>query len=1556
MGGVSRVTSRHSRAGLLLLLLALVGCTGQEERPASSCEGVDCGPGRCVLQEGQATCDCEPGTRPQGMRCVADEAPAAASCTPSPAPPRRELEREPGGTPDTALALPGEPLRLTGSFEQERDVDMFSFPATAGHAWAFTCTPLEAAADCSMVLSDSLGHQLSANTVGATSRLLYKFSTTGTYFLRLASPALGRYELLLEGPLRDDHGDTPATATAVGLSSPPLEPGSDFALFPPAGYTPGTLELPWDVDVLSFTPEPGHAYEFECITPRRGVDCNLALLGQEGRERTVDKGENPWARIAWEFDSAGPFFFRIQSGNLLAGEYAWRLRDLGVDDHGDGVATATPVVPYEPPPADPEGGEPPLPSMSAALETNEDSDVFSFTAEAGRVYALEVESTEGMDFSLGVLDEQGRQLAVAARQGRKARLAYEFDSAGTWYFRVYTGIPSRGRYVWRLLALGRDDHGDTRTTATRVVPFKRPPLDPTQPPPEPEPNKAALEAAGDVDMLSFTAEAGHVYALECNGLGSVDCNVELLEPEGRVLASDLSERPWARVAYEFPTSGTWLLRIRSRGQLSGPYTWLLRDLGKDDHGDTLATATRVQPAREPLPGQPPLEPVMASLETPGDVDVLSFTAEAGHLYALECTDTSGIDCNVELREPEGRVLASDVTGRRSARLVYESGAAGQLFLRLFSGNAATGSYTWLLRDLGADDYGDSALTATRVQPTREPAAGEPPPRPNRGSLETPGDVDVFAVAFKPGHTYVFECGTRRYFDESDVARYGQGSGQEPGPEYEEEPLRPGSTPVPTCELSLLDWRGIALLKDTSRRPLARIAFAASDERTYFFRVRPADKGNRPYLWRLFDLGEDDHGDTVSTATRVEPADDSNRLGLETDEALLKAEYGAQPEGPRDGTTLVAPLDRGRLEDPEDVDFFMFTAEAGRVYAFSCVTEEFNCNVYLQERTGQVLAWDTRSERSARLVHEFSATGTYWLRVERGGPLYGAYRWRLSVLKGDDVGDSVAAATQVAPGYDFGRMDAFGDVDVYSFTPQAGQLYEIECRSRSFDCNLELFDPRGKVVASDYGSQRSARVVYEFDTERPYFFRIFSGNQYVGRYAWVVRRLERDDHGDTPATATQVTAYRESPGRPGPEPLQAQVETPRDVDVFAFTAEAGHIYAFECESLSGFGGLDCNLYLADPEGRVLASDKRGRRSARIAYEINEAGSYTFQVFSGNLVTGAYTWRLVDLGRDDHGDTQSTATRVEPSAPGAGASEAMLELPTDVDVYAFTVEEGHVYAMECSGDESLGCRMELLSSLGSMLDSDAGTKGAARIAREAGSASTWYLRIRTGGPGSGAYTWRVVDLGRDDHGDTLSTATKVEPDVHSAALEAPGDEDWFSFSARAGHVFNLACDASFDCRLLLLDGRGQSVVTDSSNKPTASVVHKLAASGVYYVKIAAVPGAYGSYFLEISDKGKDDHGDTYLSATAIEPGTSLAAQKEVGQDMDFFSVCLSPDTTYSVTTKGLSTTITAYGPDGRTVRASGPSPLTFTSGPAGGTHYLRVQGLLESETGTYWVRVE
>ncbi|MFY0577589.1 hypothetical protein ACN28S_27625 [Cystobacter fuscus] len=87
--------------------------------------------------------------------------------------------------------------------------------------------------------------------------------------------------------------------------------------------------------------------------------------------------------------------------------------------------------------------------------------------------------------------------------------------------------------------------------------------------------------------------------------------------------------------------------------------------------------------------------------------------------------------------------------------------------------------------------------------------------------------------------------------------------------------------------------------------------------------------------------------------------------------------------------------------------------------------------------------------------------------------------------------------------------------------------------------------------------------------------------------------------------------------------------------------------------------------------------------------------------------------------------------------------------------------------------------------------------------------------------GTYTYRLEDLGFDDHGDTPSEATPVTPSSTSvgALLHATTDVDVFSFEAAAGHVYELACNTSaFDCDLVLLNALGTVVASDTTQTRT------------------------------------------------------------------------------------------------------------------------------------------
>ncbi|MFY0577590.1 hypothetical protein ACN28S_27630 [Cystobacter fuscus] len=66
-----------------------------------------------------------------------------------------------------------------------------------------------------------------------------------------------------------------------------------------------------------------------------------------------------------------------------------------------------------------------------------------------------------------------------------------------------------------------------------------------------------------MDVFSFQAQAGHLYAFTCNpGGGATDCRVSLSDAVGQVLAVD-NNGGTGFIVYEYPTAGTYFFRVSS---------------------------------------------------------------------------------------------------------------------------------------------------------------------------------------------------------------------------------------------------------------------------------------------------------------------------------------------------------------------------------------------------------------------------------------------------------------------------------------------------------------------------------------------------------------------------------------------------------------------------------------------------------------------------------------------------------------------------------------------------------------------------------------------------------------------------------------------------------------------------------------------------------------------------------------------------------------------------------------------------------------------------------
>ncbi|MDY7229149.1 pre-peptidase C-terminal domain-containing protein [Hyalangium rubrum] len=1439
---------------------------------------------------------------------------------------------EHGDTPATATPVGVGAPEAGGRIDTPTDVDVFSFDALANHIYEITCTSTQLT--CQLQLLNAAGAVLDSNS-GTHAKVVYEVGAAGTYYFRLASASstVGTYAYRVVDLGVDDHGDTRATATLITASTT---------------SSTGRVETLGDVDYFSFAGAVNTTYEFSCSSS--AIDCDVVLSDASGAVLLSDTGSSSEAKVTYVVRTAGTFFLKASSGTTTTGDYTYQLKNLGPDDHGNTLDNATAVTPS-------------TTFSNGRIDSATDVDVFSFVAVAGHIYEVECTTTT-IDCDLVLMDNTGTVIASDTGSGTTARVRLELNTAGTYYFRIQPGTTTFGNYSYRVRDLGLDDHGDAPATATLLVPMA-------------SAATGQIETSGDVDVFAFSATANRIYEFTCTGAAG-DCDLELVNGTGDVLIRDNSSSSSAKVVYEFGTEGTYYLRLlfgNASTTVIGGYTYQLKDLGVDDHGDTLATATLITPSATASTGQ---------LETLGDLDYFSFSASVNTTYEFSCS-SSAIDCNVVLYDSNGTAVQSDTGSSSSAKVTYLVRAAGTFSVRVYSGTATLGAYTYQLKNLGTDDHGNTRSDATAVTPSSTSV---------NARIDASGDVDVFSFEAVAGHIYEVEC-IASAFD---------------------------------CDLVLMDAEGTVILSDTTNSTSASVLAELNTAGTYYFRIQPGSSFGA-YAYRLRDLGMDDHGDRLATATPIAPSATSINARFEVsgdvDWFSFTAEAGhiyeftcaaqyvncnaylydaegtlllsdtatsntarVRMEFTTGGTYYVATVatdwatyttshytyrlvdlgvdDHGDtqatatpivpsttstpalFEVSGDADWFSFTAEAGHVYEFICIASLIDCNAYLYDATGTVLRSDIASSSTARVRMEFTTGGTYYLRaVAADWYSTNGYTYQLRDLGVDDHGDTQATATPIVPSTTStpALFEVSGDVDWFSFTAEAAHIYEFTCSPSSIDCNVYLYDATGTLLRSDTSTSNAASVRMEFTTGGTYYLRAVAADwSTTNGYTYQLRDLGVDDHGDTQATATPIV--------PSTTSTPALFEVSGDVDWFSFTAETGHIYEFICNAAF----IDCNVYLYDATGTLLRSDTSTGKLASVRMEFNTGGTYYLRAVAADWgSTNGYTYRLVDVGVDDHGDTQATAT---PIAPSTSSTPAVFEAGGDVDWFSFTAEASHVYEFTCNA-AFIDCNAYLYDAAGNLLRSDTASSSTARVRMRMTTGGTYYLRaVAADWFSTNGYTYQLRDLGVDDHGDTQATATPVVPSTTStnASIEVTADQDWFSFTAAAGQTFDFFCTtSSFDCDLFLYNAAGTELASDTSSSTNAQLTRRFTAAGTYFVKVISGNSVLGPYAYRLNDRGVDEHSDTFTGATALTLGTATAGNIQIASDLDFFAVNLASSTGYTLTPTGIALTLTVYAPNQTTVLYTGAGPATFTSTAAGGTHYVRVQGAA-SGTGAYTVTVQ
>ena len=332
---------------------------------------------------------------------------------------------------------------------------------------------------------------------------------------------------------------------------------------------------------------------------------------------------------------------------------------------------------------------------------------------------------------------------------------------------------------------------------------------------------------------------------------------------------------------------------------------------------------------------------------------------------------------------------------------------------------------------------------------------------------------------------------------------------------------------------------------------------------------------------------DDHGDTLSTATRV---------------AL-----------PSETAGVIAPA--------TDADWFRFeVAASGELTAET--TGGLDTVGALYDAAGTRLAFndDSAGSLNFRIQRQLDA-GTYYVEVESFGNNTGSYALRLGFeasddgATADDHGDTLSTATSVAlPSETAGVIDSGDDADWFRFEVAAsGEVAAYT--TGNLDTVGALYDADGNRLAGDFdsGAGFNFRIQRQLDAGI-YYAEVKSFANNTGSYALHLGDPPTaGDHGDSILDATSVALPSETAG---------VIDPSTDVDWFRFeVAAAGEVTA------ESTGGLDVDGVLHDYDGNHLADDFDSGQGQNFRIQRRlDAGAYHLRVRSSGNATGSYTLRL------------------------------------------------------------------------------------------------------------------------------------------------------------------------------------------------------------------------------------------------------------------------------------------------------------------------------------------
>ena len=597
-----------------------------------------------------------------------------------------------------------------------------------------------------------------------------------------------------------------------------------------------------------------------------------------------------------------------------------------------------------------------------------------------------------------------------------------------------------------------------------------------------------------------------------------------------------------------------------------------------------------------------------------------------------------------------------------------------------------------------------------------------------------------------------------------------------------------------------------------------------------------------------------------------------------------------------GLTSVRTLS-GRVRRPMDeTDNFRFTLTGTRKLRFELRGLTHDVHLFLNDRSGRLIAWSQNSGTSSEFIERTLEAGTYYVTVDvsysakvtasyqlryggeaRGTTRETAFDWR-------DLTDQ----TQLFLGFISVELES-DTVDraanrraFYRFTLRETRNLQFELYGLTANADLYLESATGQVLRSSTRSGTAVDSVVRELGAGTYYLRVDAVASGTIRYGLRYGRVA--ESGDTRETAaplgdlTDAAQYRTLSGTVDDiDPLREEF--------YRFTLSATRVIRIELRGLTA----DAHLSLEQPTGLGIASSTRSGTADESIVRTLSAGTYDVRVVGARGTSGPIGFQLRYRAEGIGGTTRATAVFLGDltNATSYGTRTGLLDGELNhEDFYRFTLSASRRIRIELRG-LSAGADLFLLNSSGVRItSSERGGTAMDSIVRTL-EPGIYYLRVDAAGAGTIDYQLRYrAEVARAASGSTRETAwntgdlTAVSAyRTKSGTVNRSGnDDDYRRFTLTRTRQVQLELrNLSADANLFLESASGQ-VLQSSRRAGTANeTLVRVLGAGTWYIRVDAnAPGTI-RYQLRYRTERPPAPGTTRQTAWSIGDLTHAAAYR-------------------------------------------------------------------------------